>query len=223
MPVLNRHRTLLLDLDGTLLDTVPLLFAAFRHTVNQHLGREALYDDWFRHFGLPIRHHIGTLGVTDAEAMEMIVTYRAFIHAHHDAFVRCYDGVAEMLQSVHGAGILMAVVTSKSRRLALRNLEFVGLLSLFAAVVAEEDCDRHKPHPAPVLLALERLSAAPATALMVGDSPYDIASAHAAGVAAAAVLWGPFSRAALSVECPDHWLERPADLGQLLDGCQTVV
>jgi pyrophosphatase PpaX len=212
----DRHprppRCLLLDLDGTLLDTCPLLFAAFRHTVTEHLGRDPDYDEWFTHFGLPIHHHLQALGVTAVETTEMVATYRAFVHAHHDDYVRCYDGVAEAISTMHRAGVRLAAVTSKSRRLALRNLEFVGLFPLFTAVVAEEDATRHKPYPEPVLVALERVGAAPEDAVMVGDSPYDVAAARAAGVCSAAALWGPFSRAALAAEPPDFWLERPADL-----------
>jgi pyrophosphatase PpaX len=205
-------RALLLDLDGTLLDTDRLLFAAFCHAVQEHLGREPSHAEWFRHFGLPLRYHLHALGVPEATLPAMVATYRGFVHAHHDAYVRCYDGIEAAVRTLHTAGARLAAVTSKSRRLALRNLGFVGLLPLFSAVVAEDDCPRHKPHPEPVLLALERLQVPPGAALMVGDSPYDIASAHGAGVRAAAALWGPFPRAALAGEEPEYWLERPADL-----------
>jgi pyrophosphatase PpaX len=211
-PHLCPPRALLLDLDGTLLDTCPLLFAAFRHTVAEHLGRDPGYDEWFARFGLPIHAHMRELRVTEEEAAAMVTTYRAFIHTHHDGHVRCFDGVVETLQSLHTAGVRLAAVTSKSRRLALRNLEFVRLLPLFTAIIAEEDTARHKPHPEPVLVALERLGAAPEAAVMVGDSPYDVAAARGAGVRSAAALWGPFSRAALAAEAPDLWLERPEEL-----------
>src|SRR5207249_1315152 len=156
------------------------------------LGRDPDYEEWFAHFGLPIHHHMQVLGVTAAETAAMVATYRAFIHAHHDDYVCCYDGVAEAVSAMHAAGVQLAAVTSKSRRLALRDLEFVGLLSHFSAIVAEEDAARHKPHPDPLLVALERLGSAPEGALMVGDSPYDIAAARAAGVRSGAALWGPF-------------------------------
>src|SRR5947208_99473 len=93
-------RALLLDLDGTLLDTCPLLFAAFRHTVAAHLGRDAAYAEWFAGFGLPIHAHMRELCSTDGGAGAMVATYRAFVHAQHDAYVRCFDGVGEALRTI---------------------------------------------------------------------------------------------------------------------------
>jgi phosphoglycolate phosphatase-like HAD superfamily hydrolase len=67
-----------------------------------------------------------------------------------------------------------------------------------------------------VSLALTRLGQPASSALYVGDSIHDMESGRAAGVATAAVLWGPFGRAHLEGTAPDHWLETPADLLRLL-------
>ncbi|MGH7733154.1 MAG: HAD family hydrolase, partial [Gemmatimonadales bacterium] len=56
------------------------------------------------------------------------------------------------------------------------------------------------------------------TTVYIGDSTHDMESGRAAGVRTAAVLWGPFTRADLAHTAPDHWLERPAELLELLNG-----
>ncbi len=73
----------------------------------------------------------------------------------------------------------------------------------FETVVGWQDTEAHKPRPEPVLRALERMSAAPADAVYVGDSAWDVRAGRAAGVATAAVLWGVGSREELEAERPD--------------------
>jgi pyrophosphatase PpaX len=85
-------------------------------------------------------------------------------------------------------------------------------------VVGADDVTEPKPHPEPVQRALQALGATPEEAVFVGDSVHDMASGRAAGVATAAVLWGPFTRGDLDPANPDHWLEDPVDLLPLLVG-----
>ena len=80
-------------------------------------------------------------------------------------------------------------------------------------VVGAEDTTRHKPHPEPLLHALERLGAGPAEAAYVGDSPFDVASAKAAGCFAVAVTWGGIhDEARLAAEEPDAIVHDPEEL-----------
>ena len=83
----------------------------------------------------------------------------------------------------------------------------------FGTVVTGDDTVRHKPDPEPLQLALERLAADPAGAVYVGDSPFDIRAAKAAGIASVAVGWGRIhGRERLLAEQPDVFVERPEEL-----------
>jgi pyrophosphatase PpaX len=84
------------------------------------------------------------------------------------------------------------------------------------AVVGADSCANAKPHPEPVLLALRRLGAAVADAILIGDSPHDIAAAKSAGARAAAALWGACGRDALAAAGPDFFLRDVRDLPQLV-------
>jgi soluble P-type ATPase len=106
----------------------------------------------------------------------------------------------------------MAVVTSKRQKMAHRGLELMEIMEYFSVVVTVDDTEEHKPHPAPVLKALEKLGAAPEEAIMVGDSIYDIQCAHNAGVEAIQVTWGA------SLE---HLQQEPADF--LVDNALEIV
>jgi len=84
-------------------------------------------------------------------------------------------------------------------------------------VVGAADVTHPKPHPEPVLKALELLGAPASQAVFIGDSRHDMESGRAAGVKTAAVLWGPFNRSDLEDLAPDYWLEKPAELAHLYD------
>ena len=91
----------------------------------------------------------------------------------------------------------------------------MGLEDAFAVIVGADEVTHPKPHPEPVLKALECLGAPATGAVFIGDSRHDIECGRAAGVKTAAALWGPFDRAQLQDLEPDYWLERPEDLAAL--------
>ncbi len=82
----------------------------------------------------------------------------------------------------------------------------------FEVIVRADDTAEHKPHPAPVAEALNRLSANAHETVLVGDSPYDVQSGRAAGVRTAAALWGPFTRERLAPHQLDYWLVHPREI-----------
>jgi pyrophosphatase PpaX len=104
------------------------------------------------------------------------------------------------------AGHPLGVVTAKIEQGAHRTLRHAGLLPYLGAVVGADSCANAKPHPEPVLLALARLGCAPEYAILVGDSPHDVAAAMAAGARAAAALWGACGRDVLAAAGADWFL-----------------
>ena len=148
----------------------------------------------------------------------MLDTYRGFQDTIHDELLRPFPGAAETVAELERRGYRLAIVTSKHRRSAMRGMELCGIVSHFDVIVTPEDVREPKPHPEPVLFALEKLGVAPEEALFVGDSPHDIAAGQAAGTRTAGALWGPFPRAALEKARPDAFLETQQDVLRLLDG-----
>jgi phosphoglycolate phosphatase-like HAD superfamily hydrolase len=97
-----------------------------------------------------------------------------------------------------------------------------GLASYMRCVIASDTTTKHKPDPEPVMAALERLEATAGAAVFVGDSPYDMQAARAAGVHALGVAWGAFTTATLHDAGAEVVLERPADLVPYLQRYQVV-
>ncbi len=207
--------TVLFDLDGTLIDSIELILRSYRHTMEVHYGSAPPDHHWMTGLGTPLWVQFRQFTEDEAQISAMVATYREYNLAHHDGLVRAYDGVVEGVRALEAAGARLGLVTSKMRQGALRGLRLVGLDDAFDAVVGSDEVTHPKPHPEPVLRALDLLGAGAETAVFVGDSRHDIESGHAAGVRTAAVLWGPFTRSQLEDLEPDYWLEHPRDLARL--------
>jgi pyrophosphatase PpaX len=206
-----RRDPVLLDLDGTVIDSVALIRESHRHAVRTVLGEDLADARLVANVGRPLIEQMRAFSPERAE--ELLDAYREWNHAHTADLLLAYDGLEEALQTMRRAGIRLGVVTSKSHPtvdLAWRVLP--ALEACFEVVVAAEDTERHKPDPEPVLLALERLAAGPERACYVGDSPFDLRAGRAAGVATIAVTWGFFARDELEAERPDLIVETPAEL-----------
>jgi pyrophosphatase PpaX len=207
--------TFLFDLDGTLIDSIELILRSYRHTLRTHRGHEPADAVWMDGLGTPLWVQFRQFTDDPAEIDAMVATYRAYNLAHHDDLVRPYDGVVDAVRELRRAGKTLGLVTSKLKSGAVRGLRVAGLEDAFAVIVGADDVTHPKPHPEPVLTALERLGTLAADAVFIGDSRHDLVCGRAAGVKTAAVLWGPFDRAHLADLEPDYWLERPADLSLL--------
>ena len=204
--------TVLFDLDGTLLDSIQLIIDSYHHALRVN-GVAARSDDhWLAGIGTPLRIQFRDWAHQPDLFDGLISAYRDHNLTHHDRMVRAYPGAVELVRELRALGRRIGLVTSKQRPGAERGLRFLGLADAMDVVVAAEDVTNPKPHPEPVLRALEQLDAAPADAIYVGDSVHDMESGRQAGVRTAAALWGPFDRAHLERTAPTHWLERPSDL-----------
>lgn len=205
----------LFDLDGTVVDTVELIRASFRHATRTVLGTVLPDEQIMRFVGQPLMDQMRQLSARHAQ--ELYDVYREHNHRVHDELIRGYEGVEEMLAALRRHGRRLGLVTSKSTKPTAMAFRALDLEHHFDAVITADDTETHKPAPEPLLLCLRRLAALgapddPAGAIYVGDSPFDIRAGHAAGMATAAVTWGIFSRAALEAARPSYVLERPGDV-----------
>jgi len=187
---------LLLDLDGTLIDSIELIVRSFQHATAVHLGRE-----WAREEIVPTigRSLIDALEeIAPGRGQELLGTYREYNLARHDEYVSVYPGVLTMIAEVRARGVPMGIVTSKARVSVAPAFRAFGLDVGMQTVVLLEDTTRHKPHPEPLLLAAERMSVDPADCWYLGDSTHDLQAARAAGMTGIGAAWGPYPRAALA-------------------------
>jgi len=207
-----RFRIVLFDLDGTLIDSGPIILASMQHAVSTVLGREIPPEE----LGLSIGGQgiVAQMTAIDAEnADALLEAYKVHNDGLHET-LEAFDELLELLPRLKAEGRKLGLVTAKRHRTVGLALDrFPALEKAFDVVVSHEDTERHKPEPDPVLFALEKLGGSPSEAVYVGDSPFDIGAAKAAGVFAIAVGWGgihPDER--LLAEEPDAFVRTPEEL-----------
>ena len=214
----SRPIAALFDLDGTLIDSIELILRSAKHAFAGRGGHVPDDTEWLSGVGIPLATMFRRYARDEDEVDALIAKYREYQLEHHDRLTRCYDEVVETVDFLRAAGHPCAIVTSKTGWLARRGLDHVGLGHHFDVIIGCDSCERHKPDPEPVLLALEKLGYGPHEAVFVGDSVHDMFAGNAAGVATVAALWGPFDREDLAAAQPTYWLERIRDLPTLLSG-----
>jgi phosphoglycolate phosphatase len=185
------------DLDGTLLDTIPDLAVAANRMLAD-LGHAPLDIRKIRTFvGKGITRLVErTLAATVGESPSAHLQTRALglFEKHYTEengrHTTIYPGVQEGLRRLHDRRFPLACVTNKSARFTLPLLEMIGLAQYFALVVCGDTLARKKPDPAPLLHACDVLAVPPAKMLMIGDSLNDTQAARAAGCPVFCVTYG---------------------------------
>jgi phosphoglycolate phosphatase len=193
----HRFRTVLLDLDGTLVDAFTTIHRAYCHTLPQ--------------FGLPaptaaqVRRAVGG-GLEKAMSHFLppeLIEEGCRIHVAFAEKIQLedpvvYPGGRELVTGLRTQGVRTAVLTNKIGEHARAILAHLGLAPHLDLILGARDCPWRKPAPEFTAEALGRLSATAATTCMVGDSPFDIATAANAGMASFCVCTGTHTEAELN-------------------------
>lgn len=191
----RRYRAALFDLDGTLLDTAEDLAAAANRMLAE-IGRPGLDEVRIRDYigkgvvNLVHRCVEATGGGGEEEQRHALHVFERHYLAGIADRSRPYPGVVDGLAALQRAGVAMGCVTNKAGRFTEPLLEATGLRRFFGVVVSGDTVARKKPHADPLLYAADKLGAAPAETLMVGDSLNDVLSARAAGCPVVVVPYG---------------------------------
>ena len=198
-----RYSFAIFDLDGTLADTLPLIYLAFNDAVQPVLQRSLPDDEIRGMFGPPDTAILRSI-IPENHAEEAISRYMERYRRDHTALVTLYDGIRQIFDDAVLQEMKLAVVTGKSRVTAIFTLEQLGVLDLFDVVYGGDDVERQKPDPQAVFAALAELGASPGeSGVMIGDSAADVMAGKAAGLATIGVLWGNPDHEELARSEPD--------------------
>ena len=186
-----------IDLDGTLLDTLPDIAAAADRMLTE-LGRPPVGPEIVRGYigdGIPRLTKRLLTGLPDGEPepASLKVALEAFERHYRDTFTSCsrpFPGVIPGLERLRAARLRLACVTNKSASFTLPLMEATGLSGYFELVVSGDSLPKKKPDPLPLLYVARQFALAPARLLVIGDSPVDTGAARAAGCPVFCVPYG---------------------------------
>ncbi len=195
--MIKRPKLVLIDLDGTLVDSVPDLAVAVDKAMID-LGHPAHGENKVRNWvGNGVERLVKRMLTEDLHAepdAALFAKAYPLFFAHYAAangkYSRLFPGVKQGLEQLRSAGFFLACVTNKAESFTLPLLEAQGILEYFATVVSGDTLEFKKPHPAPLLHAAKFFAVSAAESLMVGDSMHDVEAARNAGFAVVAVSYG---------------------------------
>lgn len=183
-------RAVLFDFDGTLADTLPLIYRAFREMWVEVDGKERSDEEIRGLFGPPEEEVIQRGVPGDRLEASLADFYRRYGELHGTE-VRPVPEVLRLLRGLKEEGYRVGVVTGKGRRSAEISLVELGMSDFIDTLVTGSEVRRYKPHPEGIQIALDKLGCLPEEGVYVGDSPVDVRAGKEAGLTTVGVRWFP--------------------------------
>lgn len=234
----SKFQAVIFDLDGTLVNTGPLITESFRYTIGQVFHEDLPLNELTALVGIPLAQQMSffankyydqrKISFCSVETVEhltdiLLTTYRGYCSEVRDEFIRPFDGVEPFISSLAQRKIPIGVATSKRRESAISDLSYFDLYKYFDTLIGSDDVLEPKPKPEPLLKVMNILSEKhqkelhPHECIYIGDSPFDIRASHAAGMLSVAVEYGMFAADVLKEEKPAYTVATPQELNTLLN------
>ena len=182
-----KYKHIVFDVDGTLLDTELAVLHSLQDTITHYLNEYISMDELHFALGIPGEVTLLKLGMEDVESANKFWNDQMQEYIQH---VKLFDGINEMLESLHGKGLKLGIITSKTREEYETDFVPHGVASYFDTVICVEDASKPKPHPEPLLAYLQKNNLSADEVIYMGDTEYDSQCAYSAGVDFGLALWG---------------------------------
>ena len=188
-PFKKQKPVILFDLDGTLLDTEPLIRESFKRTFEHYDPSLKLSKEEYKGLLGPTLKQSFSKYLPNCDLDEVIAYYRAFNNEHHDEYVRLYDGAYETVKQLKEMDYDIGVVSNKVTPTVMKGLEFADMEKFFSVVISCEEMEAPKPDPKGLIEACGKLYRGIDNLIYVGDSPTDIQTCKNMSAFSVAVLF----------------------------------
>lgn len=197
------YNCIIFDIDGTILDTEVAVLLSLQKLVLEEINKNLSFDELRFALGIPGEVTLNKLGIDNV--VDCNVKWNKYFkeYSHH---VKVFDDIQDTLIKLNELGILIGIVTSKTKEEFLDDFVPFELNDYFKVVVCADDTEKHKPNPDPILKFIELSGADKSKTIYIGDTKYDMDCAFSAGIDFALALWGAKSSIGINA---DYFLENP--------------
>ncbi len=216
-----KKKLLMLDLDGTIADTI----WSIRDAVNLTLAKHGYPERSYEQIRVAIGNGAGNLirrslpsevAANEENVTRVLGEYDVLYEQTYDHVDGCYEGMSEALHTLHDKGYLIAVLSNKQDAYVKKIVAQLFPDGIVAHAQGQTELPI-KPDPAVPLMIARTLGVAPEDAAFIGDSDVDVYTAKNAGMLSVGCAWGYRGRAVLEEAGADHVLEHPSELLALFD------
>ena len=210
--------TVLIDFDGTLMNTREGILNSWKHLYKVTRNIEPEEETLKVTFGEPLRTSLEKF-FPEMDTDDALAIYKEYQEEHQDQMMKPFPGVIDMVKKLKEKGFKIALVTSRGEKSSVEGLEMCGLLKCFDELITANKCEKHKPDPEPIFMAMEKLGSVPEHTVMIGDTMYDLISARRAEVKSILVGWNVLDENPedMGEYAPDEILDRAEDIFDILE------
>ncbi len=180
--------TILIDFDGTLMNTRDGIISSWKYVFKSIYDKEVDEEFLRDTFGEPLKVSLEKM-FPEIKVEDSLEIYREYQRENQGEMMKPFEGMVELIKNLKTKGYKVALVTSRGSISSKRGLLENDILDCFDYLITEDVCDKHKPHPEPIEIALEKLGSKSEEAIMIGDTMFDLLCAKSAGVKFSLVGW----------------------------------
>lgn len=208
-------KTVIFDFDGTLADTLPIVYKGFQHIFRTYRNEEVTDEGVKAMFG-PAEDDMIQKHFSEEQVPFAIEAFHNYYSKHHKTWVKPSKEIEDLLHFIRAHQLHLAVVTGKGRQSLDLSLKVLDMSDLFDMTITGDEVTRAKPEPEGILKVLDALDTPPHEAIYVGDSDGDIQAGQSAGVETAGVQWLPNYQTHAFTTHPDHVFTKMSDFKEFL-------
>jgi pyrophosphatase PpaX len=204
------------DVDGTLTETLELIFATFNYVAEKYAGKRFSPAEITAMFGPPEEVAVERL-VGDGRLPAAMTDFFDFYKRNFHLMAKLYPGMDEILKFLKEKKLLLAVFTGKGTRSTEITLQEFGIRQYFDMIVTGNDVVNHKPSAEGIRKVMDRFKLPPGEVLMIGDAVADVKASHEAGIPIAAVVWDSYAKDKIMQMKTDYLFHNVAELREWLE------
>lgn len=190
-------KTILFDIDGTIVDTQYVMTKSLQKTLLEEKQLKVPLEKLHYILDIPGREALKKYTENDIELESLLTKWSNNILLFSE-YATLFPDIEKVIKDLYTQGVELGVVTSKTREEMKNEFDIFGLTHYFKTHITASDTNLHKPNPDPIQKALDELGADKKETLYVGDSLYDMKSAKSCGISFAVAQWGALKSSAFT-------------------------